>query len=98
MESEAIFRSKEWIFDALWGSCIDPTAPKCWINIPLTIMFKDGSPHKAVLSETDTGVIKRIELDEIELHLKIGENAFQDDQDSNKVGKYLRVVRKLLIE
>ncbi len=98
MESEAIFRSKEWIFDALWGSCIDPTAPKCWINIPLTIIFKDGSPHKAVLSETDTGVIKRIELDEIELHLKIGENAFQDDQDNNKVGKYLRVIRKLLIE
>ncbi len=97
METEAVFRGKEWIFDALWGSCIDPTAPKCWINIPLTFIFNDSLPYKAILSETETGVIKRLELDEIGLNLKIGENAFQDDQDS-KVNKYLRITRKLLIE
>ena len=97
METEAVFRGKEWIFDALWGSCIDPTAPKCWINIPLTFIFKDSLPYKAIISETETGVIKRLELDEIGANLKIGENAFQDDQD-NKVNKYLRITRKLLIE
>ena len=107
--TETRVRGPEWIFNALWTTCGDPSATKyryfyninillhiyrCNVNIPLTFIFKDGRPVKALHTDAATRCVSRVQLDDIDLRDRtIGERGFQ--------GEYfnvLRVFRKLILQ
>ena len=70
-------RGKDWVFQALWAACpatsmslvtdsAQPSPSTCFLNIPVTILFKDGLPNKTLMTDDPTGRIKRIYLEKIE--------------------------------
>lgn len=87
-------RDHDWIFNALWVSCGNKRLPKCSINIPLTVLFHDGLPFKALETNIGTGCIERLDLDhERFIEREVGEIGFQGINDRS-----LRALRKVLIE
>ncbi len=71
-------RGKDWAFQALWASCPASTASLvdssndrevnsggCFLNIPITCLFKDGVPNKCMMTDENTGRIKRLYLERI---------------------------------
>jgi hypothetical protein len=87
-------RGKDWIYTALWSSCgPDSQAPRCIINVPLTFLFKDGQPHKAVITDIVTGYVKRVLLEDIPIDRTVGESGFKGENF-----KKLRLMRQVLLD
>lgn len=92
--SATAIRGKDWIFTAFWAACFEnSTAPKCFVHVPLTVLFKDGNPHKALHTDIVSGIVKRINFDEIIVDRLENERGFRGESL-----KLFRVFRKLLIE
>jgi hypothetical protein len=61
-------RGKDWVFQALWASCSsgeDVSMHSCLLNIPVTVLFKDGQPTKVLTTDVLSGRLRRIYLDKI---------------------------------
>ena len=56
-------RSKDWIFNALWAAAGNSAAPKCNINLPVTFIFRNGQPLKALHTDKESGFVSRLEID-----------------------------------
>ncbi len=97
MENEDTTRIREcdWIFNALWGACADKRVPQCCMNIPATVIFKEGMPIKGVETNRDSGYIQRINLEDDKYSERdLGENGmFQAPQH-----RQLRALRKILMD
>ena len=106
MASEATaIRGKDWIFNAFWAACLSPanSSTRCALNIPVTALFKDGLPCKAVATDPSRGLVEKVSLDDETNFYGIDEN------NSGSAGKFdygfrgdslkcLRYLRKLLID
>ena len=86
--SVTALRQKDWIFNAFWVACGEASAPKCAVRIPITCIFREGEPFKA-LGCDQFGIVKRIILEK--------EDVVRGDMDKGFRGKF-RVLRKLLID
>lgn len=61
-------RGKDWVFNALWAVCGSTganTSSSCILSIPVTFLFKDGMPSKTITTESSTGKLKKIYLEDI---------------------------------
>lgn len=85
-------RGKDWVFNAFWAACGEPTAPKCSMEIPITFIFKSGKPIKVIRTDT-RGFLERVSLDEIQM-----ERLDNDRGLRGEMYKYLRVLRQLLFK
>jgi hypothetical protein len=76
MASEATaIRGKDWIFNAFWAACLSPanSSTRCALNIPVTALFKDGLPYKAVATDPNKGLVEKVSLDDDADFYGIGE-------------------------
>lgn len=87
------FRGKDWLFNALWAPGSDPTAPKCTVRIPLTILFHQGQPFKGLETNDSTGYVQRINFEEAGLELERSVSEVRLAGDGNRM---MRIMRKLL--
>ena len=87
-------RDQDWLFNALWVACGDRRVPKCVLNIPATIIFRDGMPFKGVCTISG-GSVERINLgDERYIERDLGESVgFQAPRDLK-----LRALRRILVD
>jgi hypothetical protein len=86
---EINYRGKEWVFNALWaasGSIV------CKVNIPLTIIFRNGEPCKAIGMAGGTEDKKSI------IKIPIGDHNFPDSIDKRSSTHISDVYRKLLLD
>ena len=75
-------------------TCGDKRVPKCSMNIPITVIFKDGMPLKAVETDRESGFVERLDLHhERFAERDLGEIGFQDLRHRS-----LRALRKVLLE
>ncbi len=87
-------RGKDWIYNALWSSCsADTPGPRCLINIPLTFLFRDGQPGKSLVTDIVSGLVKRVQMDDIPLDRVTGEIGFRGENL-----KRIRILRQLLLD
>ncbi len=86
-------RGKDWIFNALWAASGEAKAPRCLINIPITFLFRDGLPFKALCTNTETGLVNRVNIEINDDDRSLGETGFRGE--TNKV---LRVMRMMLLD
>ena len=92
-------RGKDWLLNAIWSSCGDPSAPRCVINMPLTFLFMDGEPIKALVTndrdeEGQGGEVVRVGFEGHDLDRDMREGvSFRGEGFRN-----LRIMRKLLLE
>jgi hypothetical protein len=67
---------------------------RCGVNIPITFIFRDGSPIKSLTTNPESGLVERIDLNSAEhLERQRGEKGLQGESM-----KLLRVLRKLLLQ
>jgi hypothetical protein len=98
MASTAI-RSKDWVFNAFWAACGADSAnrvSKCSLNIPLTCLFHEGRPWKALATNSTTGFIQRISLDS-----STEESSQRSTNERGLRGESLRlfrILRRLLLD
>lgn len=93
-ENRSRIRDRDWLYNALWLACGDKRIPKCSMNIPVTVIFHDGLPFKAVETDRGTGFIERLDLSHDRfVERQLGEVGFQGLQD-----RQLRALRKVLLE
>ena len=89
-------RGKDWIFNAFWAASLsgNSSGTKCSLNLPVTCIFKDGYPSKTVMTDNQTGFIKRVVLDDESLSDRIHniEKGLRGESF-----KELRALRKLII-
>lgn len=91
MESGATpIRGKDWLFNALWSSCGETNNSPFIINVPVTVIFKDGQPYRSLRSEK--GELKRVYLESHEPERFRGVNGFRGD-----AFKLLRNLREILL-
>ena len=90
--NNSAIRGKDWIFNAFWAACGERSVSRCSINIPITFIFRNGIPFKAITTD-DAGYLKRIELENIIYERDIKDKGFRGEEL-----KTLGIVRKLLIE
>ena len=99
-------RGKDWVFNALWAACSPITTATnqknanskklngCFLNIPITVIFKDGKPIKSLMTDPESGLLKRVNLDDMPTErLTDKERFFQGEHL-----KCFRNLRKVLIE
>ena len=86
-------RGKDWVFNAFWAACGEPTSPKCSLNIPITFLFKNGRPFKNLCTDLNSGFIKRIILEDVVVDRMENENGLRGESF-----RQLRAVRQLLLE
>jgi hypothetical protein len=84
-------KGKDWVYNAFWAACGDRNAP-CSINIPITFIFRNGIPVKALTTD-ELGYLKRIDLENIILERNIKDKGFRGQEFRD-----LNIIRKLLIE
>lgn len=90
-------RGKDWIFNAFWAASLsgNSSGARCSLNLPITFLFKDGYPSKTVMTDTSTGFIKRVALEEESVIDRVHNNEKGLRGESYKE---LRVLRKFLID
>lgn len=94
LENRSRIRDHDWIFNALWMACGDKRVPKCSMNIPVTVIFKEGVPLKAVETDRESGLVERLDLGHKRFAERdLGEVGFQDLRHRS-----LRALRKVLLE
>ena len=86
-------KGKDWIFNALWAASGEAKAPKCLINVPITFLFREGVPIKALSTSSETGLVNRVNIDAVDVERSLGEAGFRGD--SNRA---LRIMRMLLLD
>jgi hypothetical protein len=86
-------KSKDWIFNTLWSSCGWETGPKCLLNVPLTFVFKNGAPVKALTTDDASGEVTRVDFQNIEL-----ERTNEESIHRGASNRGIRIVRKLLLD
>ena len=86
-------KSKDWIFNTLWSSCGWEIGPKCLLNVPLTFVYKDGKPIKAMTTDDSSGEVIRVDFKNIEL-----ERTNEESLHHGSSNRDIRIVRKLLLE
>lgn len=69
-------RGKDWVFNALWAACgayhqsIGSTSTEimsnCSLDIPFTCLFQEGTPTKALMTDSVTGKLKRVQIDRMD--------------------------------
>eukprot|EP01038_Epipyxis_sp_PR26KG_P004789 gene4789-6716_t len=92
MASATAIRNKDWIFNALWASCEDEATSKCSINIPVTVIFQNGQPSKAISTNRRTNYLKRDILESIAMERSLHEKGLRGESF-----KLLRATRSLLL-
>ena len=109
-ENTSRIRGADWIFNALWTSCGDAQIPRwyclnrkivtnhqlyrCSVHIPVTFIFHNGYPIKALHTNLSTGYIERISIQSnAPLERHSGERGFQGDSLQQ-----LRYFRKVLVD
>lgn len=85
-------RGKDWVFNAFWAACGEPTAPKCSMEIPVTFIFKNGKPIKIIRTDV-RGFLERVALEEVVLERTETERGLRGE-----MFKSLRVLRQLLFK
>lgn len=85
-------RGKDWIFNAIWAACGETNAPKCTINIPVTIIFRLGQPFKCLGTDKSTGNVKRLSLEDVGMERNSDDYGFRGEAN-----KLLRACRQLII-
>jgi hypothetical protein len=86
---EINYRGKEWVYNALWaasGSIL------CKVNIPLTIIFRNGEPWKAIGMGAGSQDKKSI------VKISIGEQNDPDSINRRNSNNISDVYRKLLVD
>ena len=86
-------RGKDWIFNCLWAAAGDPKVAKCSISIPVTFIFRNGQPLKALCTDPLSRTVTRLNLENTVYERELGENILLGESN-----KYLRVFRKILLE
>lgn len=86
-------RGKDWIFNAFWAACGESNAPRCSVSIPVTIMFNNGSPFKALSNDHGSGTVRRIDLYNVPTERNGGERGFRGESF-----RTIRALRQLLLE
>jgi hypothetical protein len=86
-------KGKDWIFNCLWAAAGDPKVAKCSISIPVTFIFRNGQPLKALCTDPSSRTVTRLNLENTLYDRELGENILLGESN-----KYLRVVRKILLE
>lgn len=86
------------IFQGLYShvslSLIFHPSLRCSVNIPITFIFRDGSPIKCLTTNPESGLVERINLNSPEyLERQRGEKGLQGESM-----KLFRVLRKLLLQ
>ena len=59
------YRGKEWLFNALWTACSDSKNPKCAIDLPPTVIFRSGMPHKLLSINYTSKAMKALLVEEL---------------------------------
>lgn len=90
--SATTIRAKDWIFNAIWAASGERGAPKCYITIPITFIFKNGKPIKALATDRN-GVVERVSLESVEEERTDRERGFRGENF-----RTIRAFRKLLIQ
>ena len=85
-------RGKDWVFNAFWAACGEPSAPKCSMEIPITFIFKNGKPVKVIRTDS-RGFLERVALEEIMLERTETERGLRGE-----MYKSLRALRQLLFK
>ena len=92
-------RSKDFVFNALWAAVGETEFTsvqgyrhkpvRCEVKVPLTFVFKDGEPWRAVSMDRANQVIVRVPLEEPSLY---------DDARSDAVNRGMKQYRNMLME
>ena len=85
-------RGKDWIFNTLWSSCGLESGPRCILNVPLSFVFNNGAPIKALTTDDTSGEVVRVDFQNIEL-----ERTNEEVIHRGASNRFLRIVRKLLL-
>jgi hypothetical protein len=84
MQEDIIYRGRDWLYNTLWDAVgeargsVREMAVRCSVNIPVTLLFKDGEPHKALSMDSSDRFIQRVSLqdkDASELEIRDPEQA-----------------------
>jgi len=85
-------RGKDWIFNAIWSSCGVDKAPRCIMHMPITFLFRNGEPFKALMTDEDRGEVVRVNMENVDL----------EEMDNEGIrgasNRRIRVMRKLVID
>jgi hypothetical protein len=93
-DNRSKIRDRDWLYGALWAICGDKDTHPCRMELPVTVIFNEGLPFKAVQTGIDSGCIERLDLShERFVERELGEGAFQGLPDLR-----LRALRKVLLE
>lgn len=84
--SSTSIRGKDWVFNAFWAAAGEGSAPKCLLQIPVTFIFREDRPFKALGTDI-SGTIQRISLEDVELD--------RNDTDNGFRGEYYRTIRAM---
>jgi len=85
-------RGKDWIFNAIWSSCGVEKAPRCIMHMPISFLFRNGEPFKALMTDEDRGEVVRVNMDNVDLEEKDTEGI------RGPSNRRIRVMRKLVID
>ena len=86
-------RGKDWLFNALWSASGDIATTSCKIEIPITVLFRDGKPFRCLQTNQSSGLVSRLYINEIEPERIIGDQGFR-----GQANKEIRLLRQLLIQ
>ena len=65
--------NKDFIFNTLWTSTVDEDATsKCKVEIPLTFLWKNGLPFRALTYDTNYKEVIRVNFEHIIFERSIG--------------------------
>ena len=68
--STTAIRGKDWVFNAIWSSCGVEKAPRCIMNMPITFLFRNGEPFKALMTDEERGEVVRVNMDAVEVEVE----------------------------